>query len=203
MCFLRDIPIKRKLTWITMLSSCVALLLACVIFVTYEQITLRHTMSRDFSVLADVIDDNVAPGLTFNDRGSIDQALKSLDAHAHILAAGVYDKTGKLVAQYHRRDVDKELPFPAARETTTRFVPDRLDTFRTITLAGEVIGTLYLASDLKELTARFWRYAVIVGLVLGVSSLVAFALAAKLQKVIAEPISQLARVAGMVAGEKN
>jgi len=201
--FLRNIPIRRKITVITMLTSGVALLVACIAFVAYEQITFRRTMATELSVLTDLFDDNVASGLTFNDPKSITTTLKSLNAHQHILAAAVYDKTGQSVATYQRADLKAPFPVPAAQETGTHFEVDRLDAFRRIVLDGENIGTIYIASDLHELTARFWRYGVIVSLVLLLSSLVALALSAKLQHVISGPISHLAGVAGTVAKDKN
>jgi len=200
---LRNIPIRRKLTIITMLTSGVALLLACVAFVVYEQVTFRRTMKAELSVLTDLFDDNVAPGLTFNDAKSIETTLNSLNAHSHILAAAVYDKTGLLVALYQRADLRGPFPLPPARETDTRFEKDRLDSFRQIMLAGENIGTIYITSDLRELNARFWRYGVIVSLVLLLSSLVALALSAKLQHIISDPISHLSTVAHAVAIDKD
>src|SRR4051794_25441270 len=102
MSHLRSIPIKRKLTILTMLTSFVALLLACAAFITYEQVTFKRTLMRDYSILADMFDDNVAPGLAFNDPGSMDQTLKTLSADPHIIAAVVYDKAGNVVTKWER-----------------------------------------------------------------------------------------------------
>lgn len=201
--FLRDLPIKRKLTFITMLTSCLALLLACIGFTTYEQVTFRRTMARDLSVLTDLYDDNVASGLAFSDPKSIEQTLKSLDARPQIVMAAVYDKSGSVIAAYQRSNLQASFPIPAAQATGTRFEKNRLDAFRNIILAGEMIGTIYIASDLTELRARFWRYGVIVGLVLGVSSFAAFLLARKLQRVISEPVGHLAQIAHTVALNKD
>jgi uncharacterized membrane protein affecting hemolysin expression len=200
---LRDIPIKRKLTIITMLTSGVALLLACIAFVTYEQVSYRRTMATELSVLTDMFDDNVTAGLTFNDPKSIETALNSLKAHPRIVAAAVYDKSGQQVAKYQRDNVNAVLPAPGAGATRTEFKENRLDSFRRIILTGENIGTIYMASDLREITARFWRYGIIVSIVLVLSSLVALVLSAKLQHVISGPISHLAAVAHAVATEKN
>ncbi len=201
--FLRNLPIKRKLTVIIMLTSGVALLLACIAFVVYDQVSFRRTMAAELMVLTDMFDDNVAPGLTFNDSKSIESTLNSLNAHKHIVAAAVYDKEGKQVGTYQRANLTTAFPMPSAQETGTHFEKERLDAFRKITLAGENIGTIYITSDLKELTTRFSRYAVIVSLVLILSSLLALALSAKLQHVISDPISHLADVANSVATDKN
>ena len=200
---LRDIPIKRKLTIITMMTSGVALLLACIAFVTYEQVSYRRTMATELSMLTDMFDDNVTAGLTFNDARSIETALNSLSAHPRIIAAAVYDKAGQQVAKYQRDNVNAVFPSPGDGLTRTEFKENRLDAFRRIILTGENIGTIYIASDLREITARFWRYGLIVSIVLVLSSLVALVLSAKLQHVISGPISHLASVAHAVATEKN
>jgi len=203
MYFFKNVPIKRKLTVLTMLTSGVALLLACIAFVTYEQLTFRRTMAAELSVLTDLFDDNVAPGLTFNDPKSIETTLRSLNAHRHILAAAVYDKNGKAVALYQREDLKTPFPFPAMQETGTHFEKDRLDSLRRIMLAGENIGTIYITSDLDELVARYRRYGIIVSVVFFLSSLVALVLSTKLQHIISGPISHLAEVVSNVAKDKN
>src|ERR1051326_618536 len=100
--FFRDLPIKRKLTIITLLIIGPALLLACAAFAWAEQREFRQTMLRDFAVLADIFDDNVASGLAFNDPASIEQTLKTLSANPRILAACVYNDNGTIVARYTR-----------------------------------------------------------------------------------------------------
>src|ERR1051326_7716731 len=196
---LRHVPIKRKLTILSMLTSWMALLLACVTFATYDRVMFRRSMAVDISVLTDLYDDNVAPGLAFNDAKSIEQTLKSLDGHPRILAAAVYDKAGHLTAKYQRGDLKAPFAFPPAQETGAHFENDRLDAFRGILLAGEKIGTVYISSDLQALVDLFWHYAVIVSMVLVVASFAAFLLSAKLQRIISGPISHLAAVAGRVA----
>jgi len=52
---LRNVSLKRKLMIIIMLTSGVALLLACVAFVYYERNTFRESMVRDLTFKADVI----------------------------------------------------------------------------------------------------------------------------------------------------
>ena len=197
--FLRHIPIKRKLTIITMLTSGVALLVACVAVVVYEQLAFRRTMEMDLSILTDLFDDNVASGLAFNDAKSVTQTLSSLSAHPRLMAAVVYDKAGQVVARYVRPNEEAVFRAPEARETGTRFQKDRLEAFRRVVLDGEMIGTIYIVSDLRELATRFWRFGLIVTAVLGVSALVALALSARLQQVISGPLTHLAEVAGRVA----
>ena len=45
----KDLSIKRKLTLLMMLTSCAALLLACLGFMTYELVTMRQTMAQELA----------------------------------------------------------------------------------------------------------------------------------------------------------
>lgn len=199
----RDYPIRQKLVGIIMLTSMVAVLLACFGFIAYEQITFRRTMVRDFAILADVIQDNVSSGLAFNDAAVMEKTLHSMRAQPHILAGAVYDTAGRRVASYERSKQAGGFSWPAKEDAVSHFHSDRLDTFQKIHLAGEVIGTLYIASDLKEQAMRNVRYLLIGGLVLLLSSVAAYLLAARLQRVISEPILALAQTASRVATEKD
>ena len=72
---IRDIPIRRKLTLIIMVTSCAALLLACVAFITYEWVTFRRTMTREQATLAQIIGANCAAAVIFNDPSSAERTL--------------------------------------------------------------------------------------------------------------------------------
>jgi signal transduction histidine kinase/DNA-binding response OmpR family regulator/HPt (histidine-containing phosphotransfer) domain-containing protein len=201
--FLRDIPIRRKLTIITMLTSSAALLVACVSIVIYERAAFRKSMAEQLVILADMFDDNIAPGLAFDDPDSMSQTLRTLSADPHILAACVYDKAGIVVARYQRADLGDAFQFEATRRTSQHFDRARVDTFQDVTLTGELIGTVYIGSDLTEITERTSRYILIVGLVMAGALFLALMLSRKLQEFISRPISHLAGVVDIVASEKN
>src|SRR5947208_2641448 len=199
----QNLSLKRKLTGVILLACCVGLLLACIAFVSCEQALDRRALASALAVLTDLFDDNVAPGIASKDSTSLTRTLNSFDGHPHILAAAVYDWKGRVAATYQRRDLKMPFLFPAAQETGTHFEKNHLEAFRTVTLEGERIGTLYIASDLDELRTRFASYAVILTLVFVLGSLLVLLLSAKLQKIISEPILQLAKTAAVVATEKN
>ncbi len=201
--FLRKVPIKRKLAFITMITSTFALLLACVAFVTYEQLTFRGTMARDFAILADMFGYNIASSLALKDANSMEETLKTLGANPHIMAAAAYDIDGRVVARYLRAKLPATFVFPHIQPTGSQFLPKRLDTFQKVTLKGKDIGTVYIASDLEKLNSRLKKYAAILCLVFAASSIAAFILSAKLRTIISEPILELAAVTHSVAVDKN
>ena len=200
---LRDLPIKHKLMIITVVTSGVALLVACSAFALYERAAFRRAMARDFGVIADIIDGHVASGLAANDPAAITQTLATLRAQPCIIGACVYTRNGAVVAQYRRADDGDRFEFPAPEPTGHWFRSDRLDTFKTIGLAGASIGVVYLGSDLRELHDRAWRCFTIIAALLLACSLMALVLAARLQRIISEPIVDLAQTVATVAAGQN
>ncbi len=75
--------------------------------------------------------------------------------------------------------------------------------FRSIEQGGAKTGTIFVASDLRDISTRLKRYIVIVGLVFLTSLLIALALSSRLQRLVSDPILRLAEVARAVALEKN
>jgi signal transduction histidine kinase len=199
---LRDVPIRRKLTFITLLTSGVALLLACVAFVTYEMVVFRTSMVDGLSSTAAMIADNSSAALTFNDPVSAAQTLRSLRAHPHIVGAAIYDAHGNVFAEY-RREPSIAFTAPATEADGRRFDGDGLKLFGAINLAGERVGTVYILSDLDEMYGRLQQYAIIVILVMAIASFVTFLLARWLQETISGPVAHLAGIVGVVARRED
>lgn len=197
-----DTPIKRKLTFITLLTSTAALFLACGAFVTYEQVAFRGTMVRYLSITAEMIGFNSAAALSFNDTSAAEQTLKGLSAQPQIVAACIYDINGIVFATY-QRNAEIKIDWPAAQTPRESFGRDALELFRPIIIAGESAGTIYLRSNLEEMRRRLERYALIAAGVMLASTLIAFLIGSKLQRLISKPISQLATISSRVALEKD
>jgi signal transduction histidine kinase/CheY-like chemotaxis protein len=197
-----DLPIKNKLTLISLLTSVVALVLACAGFVAYELVAYKKDLVADASSVAEMIAYNSAAALSFNDAASAEQTMQALAAKPHIVAACIYDRDGLVFATYpHGHPAADFGPPPAG--ATTHFGPGRLDLSRPIAASGENIGTIYLRTDLAGMRERLQLYALIIGAVMIVAILAAYAIASRLQRVISTPISDLVAVASRVAVEKD
>ena len=200
---LRDVPIQRKLTIISMLTSGLALLVAGLAFGAYEQVVFRGSMVDRLSITASMVADNSAAALTFNDPASAAATLKSLGADPHIVGAAIYDEKGKAFAVYRRAGWAGDFEAPTLEREGYRFDGGELRLFRAINLAGEHAGTVYIQRDLAELRARMWRYALIMLLVMAGASAAAMLLAAKLHTTISGPVSHLVHVVDTVTTQKN
>ncbi len=199
---LRDLSLRRKLTFVTMSISLVALVMACAAFLVYDQYAQRRSMAKDLAILADVLGTNSTAALTFHDPTAASEALGALHAQGRVVSACLYDEHGAPFAHF-RRDRNASVAWPK-RASAPGF--DRsathLGVSRPITLDGEVIGTLYIRSDLQELDRRFRSYLLIVLAVLAGAATVALLLTSWMQALISGPIVHLAQVMRTVS-ERN
>ena len=195
---LGDGSIDKKLTRVIMLTSTAALSLASVGFLGYEVINFRGDLERNLTVLAEVVGDNAASTLLFDDSDSAESTLSALRAESHIVDAGVYTANGELFATYRRRGADDGAELPPPRPDGAYFEGRRFSLLRGIYVDGERVGTVYLHSNTDAMYTRLVRYGVIVGLLLVGSSFVAFGISAALRRVVSVPILDLAAVATVV-----
>jgi PAS domain S-box-containing protein len=199
----RHLSLQRKQMLIIMLTSTVALLLACAAFVSYDALTYRRELVVKLSSLAEVVGNNTTAALDFNDPAAADQTLAALRGEPNIMLAHLYQLDGKRFATYTRTGTAPITTLPLASGAHHEFTRDYLWLLQPVTHGGEQIGTIELVADLGELYLRWWRYAGIVALVFGGSLVVAFSLSLRLGRVISRPVRHLAEVVQSVARDKN
>jgi signal transduction histidine kinase/CheY-like chemotaxis protein len=195
-------PIRKKLLVIIMATSFLALSLAATGFVAYEVITFKQTMTRNLVLLTDIIGANSTAALSFNDKATAEALLRSLSSEGHIQSACVYDRQGELFARYSNSNNSAGCS-PHTQADAIHFSGTAVDLSRAILLDNERIGTIYLQSDLDEMHQKLKLYALIGTGVLVISLLTAFIIASRLQRVISEPILDLAHVASLVSQNKD
>ena len=198
--------ISRKLTWMNMLVSGAALLLACAAFIAFDMITFRQTMLRNLSTQAQIIGSNSVSALLFNDPQSAENTLLALKAAPNILSAQVYVPDGRPFASYSRdrgRYNPVLPPIPSGQTETHWTEDDQIALVRLIVLDGKPIGAVYIRSDLQELHSRFQRYAIIAAIVLSACLLAALLISSIFRKAVADPIVDLSKIAKVVSQDKN
>src|SRR5262245_28827665 len=107
-----DHSIKKKLTWINLLVSGAALLLACVAFLAHDLSTFRATMVRSLSIQAQIAGTNSASALLFHDPDAARKTLSALKAAPSVLSAAIYTSAGESFAVYWRDRDGGVLPLP-------------------------------------------------------------------------------------------
>src|SRR5689334_18910108 len=143
----RDIPIRRKLTLIIMLTSSFGLLLAGAAIVSYDRLTFLQRVTDELSALANIVGAQSTAALTFNDPKAAQENLAALKAKPEIIGACIYDANDTVFAKFVR-DGQSGLPLPPrALASGEQIEGGTLDLFRDIKQDGETIGHVYLKYD--------------------------------------------------------
>src|ERR1035437_7719022 len=203
---IQNCSISKKLTWMNMLVSGAALLLACAAFFAYDLYTFRIGIARNLSTEARIIGFNSVSALLFNDPRAAQHTLTALNASPHILYAAIYTPDGHSFAGYWRDDSRKALPLPAipAGQTQAHWLADgQMALVQSIIFEGKPTGFVYIRSDLRAMDDRLKTYTVIAAAVLLISLVVALLISRISQRVISEPVMQLAQTVRIVSHEKN
>ena len=203
---LGDASIARRLTWMNMLVSAAALVLACAAFIGYDLVTFRLTIVRNLSTQAQIIGSNSASALLFNDPQAAETTLSALEAAPNILSAVIYMPDGQPLATYSRDrsgTISPPPPVNAGQIETHVLGSHEIELVRSIVFQGKPIGTVYIRSDLQELDQRMNRYLGIALIVLFVSLMAALLVSSVFRRAIATPVIDLARIAKAVSHDKN
>jgi two-component system sensor kinase FixL len=193
MYILQNMEIKHKLILIIMLACITGLFLAGAAFIGWERNTCRDGMVRNLSTQAEIIAENCKAALAFQDA----------QVEPSIVFGCVYNRENRLFASYYR-DYAKIKGHPTKfQEDGFSFVGGFLSVFKPIVLDGQTIGTVCLRSDMSPMYAMLKRNISIIVIIIFLSSLAAFLVSSRLQKIISGPILSLAEVTKAVSGKKD
>ncbi len=203
MAYLRNLSIKQKLNLIVMTTTTAALVLAFIAIVTYDSIAAKQKIVTDLTMMCQIVANNSTAGLSFHDTTYSREALSVFKTNSHVRKAAIYDAAGKLFASY-TGSTPGNLPIPIEPPEPAENVDrDGLVISQRITLNGDVLGTVYVDSDLTEFSDRWQTNLRTTSLVLVGALFVAFLISSRLQRVISYPVLALAATANTVSNEKN
>ena len=199
----RDISIKGKLTTVILTTSGIALSLAGGMILLYEYFHYQKNVSSELTIVAEMIGFNTAAAIVVGDGQTAVNTLQALRADDRILAGRLYTKEGKTVATFFREDTGTpDVPI-VLREPGDYLEGEHLLLFRRVLMDGETVGSIYLQASLEGARERLWQDAGFIGFGMLLSLTVTLLVSTRLQKLIADPLLRLARVAKGVSEEKD
>ncbi len=201
---IKRLPIKTKIVLIILLTSVVALLLEGIGFVVYERMRVREELSRDLASLARIVADRNTAALTFNDNRVAQETLAALKLKKAVTAACVYDGSGKVFADYNSGE-EKPYAFPqiAAISSGARFADGYLYVSEAIIMEGLTIGGVVLRASLREVDMLWRNFLLFAGLIIFLTTLITLWLAARLQRVVSQPLEILTGTVQAIAAHKD
>ena len=197
------LSLRRKITFVIMINTFAALCAAGLAFAKYGVNRFQQVEMQDLETLAQILGTNSTAALTFKDPNSANDILQGLAVKPHIIVAVIYDRDDKAFAAYQRTGSHiPDIPQLVTRETS-RFTADRIRILQTINFDGEKIGTVFLEGDRGEDKQLLNSYLSFFGLIVAALSLGAYVMAARLQRLVSDPISQLAWTTKMVTSSRD
>lgn len=198
---LLDVTIRQKLTLVIMLTCAAALVSAGTAFVIYERISIRHDTVVSLLTQAEMIAHNCKAASAFEDVKDAKETLNSLHMQPSIVYGCIYNSNGELFASYHRsgNGTDRSIHPPLPQKDGYQFDNEYLIVYKSVVFDGGKIGTVCLQSNLRPMYKTFQRSASIIIVVLALSSLVAYFVSSRLQRIISGPILSLTHVAEAIS----
>jgi signal transduction histidine kinase/CheY-like chemotaxis protein len=196
----RDLAIRRKLALLVGVMSGVSLVLASTALVVFKSIDVRREAVNQISTLAQMIGSNTTAALSFQDRHAAEETLGALRADQQIPLAEVFTPDGSLFARYVRSGVTPHRSH-GVHSPSHYFENGELVLSHPIYFDREAIGTIVIHCDLSVAYALMKRNIVIIILVMLISFFLALLFTTKLQRMISDPLRDLAITARRVSVE--
>ncbi len=200
---LKDAPIRRKVTVVSMSTALIALLLTAATFIVIDFLNTRDSLAERMSSLAAVVSTNSQGALAFDDT---DRAAKNLDGlrsveevdYAALIKLEV-DSTVSVLADYLKPDAGYSQFVPSVPKTSSaEFTFDELLIFQPVEIQGELVGSLFLKVNLSVVYGRIWTFAGIMLAVLVLVLLLTFLVSGRFHRVITTPLDSLVTTARSV-----
>jgi len=202
----RNMSIRAKLTSLMVMTSMIVLVLASGAFIVNDAVKARDAMVEDLTVLGNIISRNSAAAMVFSDDSAASELLSALSAEPRITVAVLRSSDGEVLASFGQGldaaeygtgiDAGAGATLSASDGNTSHhvFQENSLELFLPVNLLGEVVGSLYIKSDLSRINQQLQQDIIVAVFVFIASVFIAFFLADILQKYISEPILMLTRV---------
>jgi signal transduction histidine kinase len=197
--FFNRLPIRRKLFLLIFTTSVVVVLLATTVHLINDYQSTRTLAVQELNAQAQLILDNAASALAFDDTKVASETIYTLEAISSLRSACLYDTAGRQFATYYRDRASVPCPDVAPPESTTWDSGQLVLSKGDFTVDGKLSGSLLVRSDQTVIQARLQDQIMILGAVLLIALAVATVLSAWLQRLISSPIATLADTAASVS----
>lgn len=194
-----DLPIRRKLSLSILAITAFALLVSTATFIGFEWFNTRAAIRADLTSLGNVVAKNSIAALTFDDRDAATDTLSALSARPAIELACLYSANSgdseRLFVSFVRSDIGDACAASIADSALENSSFSELSLTVPVLLDAETIGRLYLRQDLQRLWAGVGTSVLIGIAVMGGCLLLSLVMTSVMQRVISDPIADLANIA--------
>jgi diguanylate cyclase (GGDEF)-like protein len=195
--------IQRKLSGITAAVIVAALLPIGSVTLGYEYHAIRKAALEEVQIQADIIRDNAAAALAFQDSAAATEVLRTLRASPTISRAILFLPNGDAFSHFNRASIAPGyLPKEQMADSATTSWKN-IVVVRSVHLQSQAVGWLVIESSLNAFYVRLQLYAMVILFCTLVGLGLALLLARRLITRITEPLSRLVALTHHVARDKD
>jgi diguanylate cyclase (GGDEF)-like protein len=191
----------HRMTILALLASSVASATLMASFLGFDSVNAHRQLESRLSTLANIVGQNSAAALLFDDRSAAIEVLGALAAERSVVSACLYGTSGTLFVEYQRG--------PGTESCAAQFVKGMAATRGFVTVSrqvehgGDPAGTLVLRADLKEIAQRWRQMLETTGLLLLGALAVGGVAGSLMQRKISQPVQALAAAMHEVTERHN
>ncbi len=200
--YFKKMSIKGKLVAVIMLVCSTTVILSGLTAIGYQLVAFRDRMANDLITHAGIIANNCLAAVAFDYPMDAQKILESLEVKHAIAYACVYRQNKTVLAEYRRSNIFIKPKLKKWHEFY-EYQSKWLIAARPINFNKEIIGTVFIQSDLSEMNAFIKKSSIAVGMIVVAVLALAFILASMLHRVISVPVLHLTETAGTITRNKD
>jgi signal transduction histidine kinase/ActR/RegA family two-component response regulator len=208
--------LQQKLTAIIMLTSLIVLLLASGTFILSKVMSYRQETLNKLDSITAILGTNLEAAVILKKKHAVTHTLSSLKNEPEITAAYVFSDKGEPLAYFLKNEKsnfnsaeisalnpDDVLSVLKSGKSRHIFSLKSLNYFTPIHGSSGIIGVISLQANLSNLYYFIYQFIVSTFAVFMILMLIAYLLAARLQRIISRPIGDLAKTIETISADND
>jgi signal transduction histidine kinase/CheY-like chemotaxis protein len=191
----KDQPIARKALILGLVPTVCALVLVSVAFLISVYVSVRRDVVNDIATSASMIADSTNLAVSVRDAKTIDELSAALRERNSVDRVCVYDAVGEYLGGYARA----RQACPALAEANPATPAGTVHQTRDVFVENRRVGVVHVLGNLDQVYRTMGVQAGVTVVALAGAVAIAMLLIGRLQRSIAQPVSELARTADKVS----
>ena len=201
----KNLTIQKRLTYLISLISLLSIIITILSVSIIGYINLRDNILSELSDNANNVGQSNIAYANFNQKTATQNLHEVFALKPSVTRVCLYNAVGEEAAHYF----NKELNFVSCpklsgnKNDDVRYYLGYARAYRNLATNGELLGSIFVESDAREVFDYIKRQLLIVLIVITIVGIFSYLLALKLQKTISDPILELANIAKRVSSEDD
>ncbi len=204
---LNALSIRRRLALIILVVSVVSVLLTTIIITLVGIYNIKENIREELELSASIVGERNRFAIKIGRRDDVTNNLQVFKVRPSVVRACIYDAEGSVFAFYplagndipsmpaSAEDIWQYSGCPKINEAHAEFTGKQIEIYREITLRSDRIGSIYIASDMRDVDSYIQKQLVTAVIVTLAVLALAYMMAMRLQRSISRPILRLADTA--------